>query len=225
MRNATVARMVRRLESIVEPDPPRPTATDDHANHPMRTVTRQIAFEPGGWTAERRAKVAELFDGLAPGWHSHVDDPQRTAPLEDAYRRGDVPPGGRGLEVGSGDGQNTAFLAARHDAVIAADLSMEMLVRAPADAGARVRADAESAPLRTGSVDTAVLVNAFLFPHEIDRLLAPGGALVWVNTAGDLTPIHLTTDDVVRALPGEWDGVESAAGWGTWAVLRRAGGR
>lgn len=214
--------MVRRLDSTIEPDPPRPAATDQHANHPMRAVTRQIAFEPGGWTDERRTKVAELFDGLAPGWHSHLDDPQRTVPLEDAYRRGDVPPRGRCLEVGSGDGQNTAFLAERHDAVIAADLSLEMLVRAPAAAGARVRADAGSAPFRTGAIDTAVLVNAFLFPHEIDRLLAPDGVLVWVNTAGDLTPIHLTTDDVVRALPGAWDGVESAAGWGTWSVLRRA---
>ena len=216
--------MVRRLDSIVEPDPPRPAATPDHAAHPMRTVTRQIAFEPGGWTAERRAKVAELFDGLAPGWISHLDDPQRTVPLEDAYSRGDIPRGGRCLEVGSGDGQNTAFLATHHDVVIAADLSIEMLVRAPATAAPRVRADAGSAPLRAGRVDVAVLVNAFLFPHELDRLLAPDGALVWVNTAGDLTPIHLTAEDVVRALPGTWEGVESAAGWGTWAVLRRAGG-
>lgn len=188
----------------------------------MRTVTRQIAFEPGGWTAERRAKVTELFDGLAPGWVSHLSDPQRTVPLEDAYARGDIPRGGRCLEVGSGDGQNTAFLATHHDTVIAADLSMEMLVRAPSGVGARVRADAGSMPMRPARVDVAVLVNAFLFPHEIDRVLAPGGTLVWVNTAGDLTPIHLTTEDVVRALPGPWDGVESAAGWGTWAVLRRA---
>jgi SAM-dependent methyltransferase len=222
--NATVARMVRRLDSIVEPAPPRPAATEEHAAHPMRAVTRQIAFEPGGWTAERRGKVAELFDGLAPGWHSHLHDPQRSAPLEDAYARGDIPRGGRCLEVGSGDGQNTAYLASHHDVVLAADLSIEMLVRAPADVGARVRADAGSMPLRAGTVDTAVLVNAFLFPHELDRLLAADGTLVWVNTAGDLTPIHLTTDDVVRALPGTWDGVESAAGWGTWAVLHRATG-
>ena len=214
--------MVRRLDWIVEPDPPRPAATDEHATHPIRAVTRQIAFEPGGWTTERRAKVAELFDGLAPGWHSHLQDPQRTAPLEDAYARGDIPRGGTCLEVGSGDGQNTAFLATNHDHVVAADLSIEMLVRAPAEAGARVRADSGSLPLRTGGVDVAVLVNAFLFPSEIDRVLAPGGALVWVNTAGDLTPIHLGTEDVVLALPGEWDGVQSAAGWGTWAVLRRS---
>jgi SAM-dependent methyltransferase len=214
--------MVLRLDRVIAVQVQRPDAAAEHAQHPMRNVTRQIAFEPGGWTAERRAKVAELFDGLAPGWKSHLNDPQRTAPLSDAYERGDVPRGGVCLEVGSGDGQNTAFLASHHDTVIAADLSMVMLEHAPTDVGFRVRADTGSSPYRAGSIDVAVLVNAFLFPTELDRLLAPGGVLVWVNTAGDLTPIHLTTDDVLRALPGDWDGVESEAGWGTWAVLHRA---
>jgi SAM-dependent methyltransferase len=214
--------MVRRLETVIAADPGRPTATDEHAAHPMRNVTRQIAFEPGGWTAERRTKVAELFDGLAPGWKSHLNDPQRTAALSDAYERGDVPRGGVCVEVASGDGQNTAFLAAHHDLLIAADLSMVMLQHAPTDVGHRVRADSGDLPLRSGTVDVAVLVNAFLFPAELDRVLAPGGVLVWVNTAGDLTPIHLTTDDVLTALPGDWDGVEAEAGWGTWAALHRA---
>jgi SAM-dependent methyltransferase len=214
--------VVRRLDRVIDADPPRTEATAEHAQHPMRKVTRQVAFEPGGWTAERRAKVTELFDGLAPGWHTHLNDPQRTAPLSDAYERGEVPRGGRCLEVASGDGQNSVFLASQHDLLLAADLSMVMLQHAPKDVGHRLRADAGDLPLRDATVDVAVLVNAFLFPREIDRVLAPGGVLVWVNTAGDLTPIFLTTADVVRALPGEWGGVESEAGWGTWAVLRRA---
>ena len=214
--------MVHRLDRVIAIDVPRPDAAAEQAQHPMRAVTRQIAFEPGGWTADRRAKVAELFDGLAPGWKAHLDDPQRTAPLSDSYERGDIPRGGVCLEVGSGDGQNTAFLASHHDVLIAADLSMVMLRHAPADVGHRMRADSGDLPLRPASVDVAVLVNAFLFPTEIDRVLAPGGTLVWVNTAGDLTPIFLTTDDVLSALPGQWDGVESEAGWGTRAVLHRA---
>ena len=40
------------------------------------------------------------------------------------------------------------------------------------------------------------------------------------NTLG--TPIYLPADDVERALPGRWRGTDSEAGWGTWAVLRRA---
>jgi SAM-dependent methyltransferase len=184
----------------------------------MRAVTRQIAFEPGGWTAERRAKVAALFDGLAPEWYTHLEDPQRTIPLEDAYDRGGIVTGGTCLEVGSGDGANTTFLSERHEQVIALDLSFEMLRRGTGD---RVRADAGDAPLRDGCIDVAVLVNAFLFPAELDRLLAPGGLVVWVNTAGDQTPIHLPADEVEEALPGAWSGLGSEAGRGTWSVWRR----
>jgi SAM-dependent methyltransferase len=217
--NATVAAMRRRLDRIVPEDPPRP-ARPEVADHPMRAVTRQIAFDHGtrGWTPERRAKVAALFDGLAPEWHQHLRDPQRTVPLTDAYERGGIPTGGRCLEVGSGDGANTLFLGRHHDLVVAADLSWEMLVRGVGD---RVRADAGETPLRAGSIDVAVLVNAFLFPAEVDRLLAPGGVLVWVNTAGDQTPIHLSADEVERALDGSWEGVGADAGWGTWSVWRR----
>jgi SAM-dependent methyltransferase len=216
--NATVGPVLRRLDRVVPEDPPRPPRPEAAA-HPMRAVTRQIAFDgDGGWTAERRAKVAALFDGLAADWHEHRNDPQRTAPLLDAYERGGIATGGRCLEVGSGDGANTTFLADHHDVVLAADLSMEMLVRATGD---RVRSDAGSTPVRSGSVDVAVLVNAFLFPSEIDRVLAPGGQLVWVNTAGDQTPIHLADDDIEAALPGAWDGLAAEAGWGTWSVWRR----
>ena len=62
----------------------------------------------------------------------------------------------------------------------------------------------------------------FLFPAEVDRVLAPEGVVVWVNSRGSETPIHLTADEVDRALPGHWDGVASRAGWGTWSVHRRA---
>ena len=216
--DATVARVVRFLDPVVAADPPRPPSDPDAAPHPMRIVTRQVAFEPGGWTAERRAKVAELFDGMASGWHSHRHDPQRTAPLEDAYQRGDIPRGGVCLEVGSGDGQNTAFLATHHDTVVAADLSMEMLRHAPTDVGSRVRADTSATPLRTGGAGVAVLVNALLFPAEMSRV---ADVIVWVNTAGDRTPIHLAADEVAQALPEGWNGVASSAGQGTWAVFRR----
>ena len=69
-----------------------------------------------------------------------------------------------------------------------------------------------------------MLVNCFLFPDEVDRVLAPDGVIVWVNSSGAETPIHLPSDDVVAALPGRWEGVQSTAGLGTWCVLRRAKG-
>lgn len=192
-------------------------ATEDH---PMRQVTRQVAFEPTGWTRERCAKVAELFDRLAPEWHTRFTE-NRAEPLMDALDRGRV----RGrvcVEVGSGIGFSSPLLAERFPVLLAVDLSREMLVRAPAHAGRRVQADSACLPVGAGRADVLVLENALLFPREMARALAPAGALVWVNSLGASTPIHLSAEDVLRALPGAWRGVASEAGWGTWCVARRA---
>ena len=61
-----------------------------------------------------------------------------------------------------------------------------------------------------------------LFPAEVDRVLAPDGAVVWVNTFGEETPIHLAPDDVIAALPGRWTAVAGRAGTGLCGVARRA---
>ncbi|MDZ7734427.1 MAG: hypothetical protein U5R31_16350 [Acidimicrobiia bacterium] len=65
------------------------------------------------------------------------------------------------------------------------------------------------------------LQNALLFPAEVDRVLRPGGVVIWVNSRGEHTPIHLPAEEVADVLPGDWDGVASRAGEGTWCVLRR----
>ena len=67
-----------------------------------------------------------------------------------------------------------------------------------------------------------MIVNAFLFPAEVDRILRLGGVVVWVNSSGSGTPIYLPADEVAAVLPGEWEGVTSTAGAGLWAVLARA---
>ncbi|MEY2476465.1 MAG: hypothetical protein QOG87_1780 [Actinomycetota bacterium] len=186
----------------------------------MRKVTRQVAFEPDGWTPERAAKVGELFDSLAGEWHTR-EHPLRLVPVADAFERGGPLGYGIGLEIGSGIGLGTAWLAARFGLLVAIDLSAEMLRLAPADAAPRVQADAVALPVPDASVDAVVLINMLLFPNEVARVLKPDGALVWVNTSGDRTPIHLSADEVDAAMPGEWSGVASEAAWGTWAVLRR----
>jgi SAM-dependent methyltransferase len=185
----------------------------------MRRVTEQVAFEPGGWTPERAMKVSELFDGLASEWHTR-DLPGRHAPLDDALARGG-PVCGPLLEVGSGTGFATPRLVAIASPVLCADMSMAMLELAPAIAP-RIRTDASRLPFADGAIATLVLINMFLFPAEADRVLAPDGALVWVNSVGAATPIHLAAEQVDEALPGEWHGVASEAGHGTWCMLRRA---
>ena len=74
--------MIRRLERTVASPPDKPAV--GNADHPMRKVTRQIAFEPGGWTPERMAKVVELFDGLAPDWDARFQSAETQTPLCDA---------------------------------------------------------------------------------------------------------------------------------------------
>jgi SAM-dependent methyltransferase len=209
--------VLHRLPTIIPRPPERPQVAD--AEHPIRKVTRQIAFEPTGWDAERRAKLAELFDGLAPTWHERQAANEHDA-LLDALERGGPYPAGPCLEVGSGTGAFTAELSQRFEPVFSVDLSGEMLRRAR---GPRVLADSAELPVPTGSAAAVVLVNMFLFPHEIDRVLQPGGALVWVSVLGDATPIYLSAEDVDEALPGDWAGTAADAGWGSWAVFRKPG--
>lgn len=189
----------------------------------MRRMTRRIAgLEAGEWDPEALGLVVRTFDGLAPEWHTRVSA-ERTAVVEDALIRGLDPLLGShtlGVEVGSGLGNYTPLLTQRLETVLAVELSWEMLVRAER-AGHRVHADAGRLPVRDGAVDVIVAINAFLFPDEVRRVLAPSGVLVWVNSSGEETPIHLTTAEVVQSLGLDLEGYQSRAGAGTWAALRR----
>jgi SAM-dependent methyltransferase len=190
------------------------------ADHPMRVVTRRAAgLEDEGWTPGTRAEVARLFDHLADEWHTRCS-PQRTAVVTDALERGGIG-GAVCIEVGSGIGSYSGLLAERFDTVVAVDLAEEMLRRAPREPAARVLADASQLPVPAGIADAVVLINAFLFPAEVDRVLAPEGAVLWVNSSGEQTPIHLSAAEVDEALPGAWSGAASRAGAGTWCALRR----
>lgn len=204
------------LDNVVARAGAQPEAQTDH---PMRKVTRQVAFDPGAWTKERAAKVAELFDGLAPDWHTRMT-PERDRVLVDALDRGGPFPDGPVLEAGAGTGLFTPTIAARLPRVVAFDLSFEMLSRAP-QAAPKCQADASRLPFPSATFAVVVLVNMLLFPEETARVLRPDGAVVWVNTVGEGTPIHLAAGEVAEALPGSWTGVHAGAGWGTWAVLRR----
>jgi protein-L-isoaspartate O-methyltransferase len=193
--------------------------------HPMRIATRRAAgLEPGGWTGALRGQVQDYFDGIAAEWHTRSSQ-HRTAVVTDALARGlDTMgvPAGLAVEIGSGIGSYSSLLAERFATVVAIDLSLAMLKLAPIGPAHRVQADGARLPLRDSSAAAVVLINAFLFPAEVERILSPGGALVWVNSSGEQTPIYLSVDDLVAGLPGEWTGRSSRAGEGHWCVLRRA---
>ncbi len=127
---------------------------------------------------------------------------------------------GAWLEVGSGTGAGARVLTPRVTSLVCTDLSEQMLLHAP-DLAPRVRSDASVLPFADDCFDAILLVNMLLFPREIDRLLRDAGVVVWVNTLGDQTPIHLPPADVLDALPGEWAGITARAGSGFWLTVRR----
>jgi hypothetical protein len=96
-----------------------------------------------------------------------------------------------------------------------------MLARLDPAHATRVRLDASRLPVRDASVGVVVCANMLLFPDEVRRVLAPGGALVWVNGLGERTPIHLPAEAVAEALGDGFDVTASRSGWATWAVARR----
>ncbi|MEO6570095.1 MAG: class I SAM-dependent methyltransferase [Ilumatobacteraceae bacterium] len=196
---------------------PAPFAGPDH---PMRRLTRAMALgEP--WTADDAARVSELFDGLAPDWSVDHVDPVKGAPVLDAIERGGPPLDARWIELGAGTGAGMRLLQGRVRQQVAVDLSEQMLAHAPRDIAPMVRADSSRLPFPDDIADVVLMINMILFPTEVDRILRPDGHVVWVNTMGDQTPIHLPAEDVVAALPGDWSGITSYAGTGTWAVLHR----
>jgi len=190
----------------------------------MQRVTEEIAFDSGGWNPERREKIRELFDSLAPEWHTR-GGADRLRPTADALARGNVPPGGTALEIGSGTGIQTPPLLEVFEHVISVDLAAEMLALAPRPARVSLcRADAAQLPFADRSLDAVVCVNAYLFPAEYARVLREEGRLVFVSTSGDETPIYLPPDRVERALSpvlGPVDAVTSSCGSGVWTVVTR----
>ena len=187
------------------------------SSSPMRKVTEQVAFD-GAWDATRRDKVRELFDGMAAEWSSRFSI-ERAASITDALDRGGLC-GTKIVELGAGSGLGTNEIAARATDVAALDLSMDML-RQQSGNTPLVQGDASTLPLPDASVDTLVLVNMLLFPAEVDRVLGAAGRLLWINTNGHETPIYLSPEDVVAALPGSWAATAGRAGTGIWAAVDR----
>jgi SAM-dependent methyltransferase len=185
----------------------------------MRDLTAEIAMTADAWTPERAAQMASLFDSLASAWPER-DMPERHDALRDALARGGPFPKGWCLEVGAGTGNITGDLRATFHDVVSIDFSREMLSLASLK-GHQVQADASCLPVRAGSATVIALINMFLFPAEVARVLVDDGVLLWESTNGDATPIYLPPADVLNALPGIWHGVSAQAGWGTWLTARR----
>lgn len=206
------------LPRVIANQPGRPEWGD--AARPMRELTRAISQGRDAWTPERLSQIRSFFDSQASVWRDR-DVPERHDALSDALTRGGPFPSGWCVEVGCGTGNATADLQQALRDVVSLDLSSEML-RLASSRGHLIQSDASALPLRTGSAAVVVLINMFLFPVEVVRVLADDGVVLWVSTNGEETPIYLPPSDVLSALPGTWDGTTAHAGWGTWLTARQA---
>ncbi|MEM7095777.1 MAG: methyltransferase domain-containing protein [Actinomycetota bacterium] len=208
--------MLTVLDDHPEASDPEPFAGPDH---PIRKITRRMAFGDE-WRPDHADRMATLFDEMAPEWSERNVDPIKAAPVLDAVDRGGLPLDGAWLELGSGTGAGARALGPHVASLVCTDLSAGMLAHAPDDAP-RLRSDASTLPFAADSFDGVLMINMLLFPTEVDRVLRPGGRLLWVNTLGDQTPIHLPAADVIEAMPGEWGGLTARAGTGFWLSAGR----
>lgn len=158
------------------------------------------------------------YDEQAAGWLAWTaGQPDYLLPLGDALERGVTVDPAVVVEVGAGAGPATGVLRERFGLVVAVDLSQRMLLQSAAGA-VRLQADARRLPLRSGSVDLLVGVNAVGDWAEIERVLSPRGELVWVSSFGPETPLWTPVATLAAAFPRRRL-VTSSAGRGEWSVL------
>jgi ubiquinone/menaquinone biosynthesis C-methylase UbiE len=149
------------------------------------------------------------FDGLAPVW-----DTMRRPGSFDAFAEAldAIPsPPVRALDLGTGTGEAAFLVAGRFPEaeVVGADLSAGMLAEArrktPAELAARVRfeqADASRLPYEDGSFGLVSLANMIPFFDELERLVAPGGSVLFSFSRGVETPIYVPSERLRAELSG-----------------------
>ncbi|NNN12741.1 MAG: methyltransferase domain-containing protein [Acidimicrobiaceae bacterium] len=184
--------------------------------HPMRKVTREVAYSKSGWSRGRRDKVRELFDSMAQEWRTKSSEGRLLA-LRDALERGGLERKARCFEVGCGSGNVTSLLMDYFDQTVCLDLSFNMISLVSQDVD-RFLADASNLPIKDASVDVLVVLNMFLFPEEYSRVLKAGGSILWASSDGDRTPIYLPPVEVAKALGDEFSCLGADAGQGCWLV-------
>jgi SAM-dependent methyltransferase len=197
-----------------------------------RLTTNAVVRRPGLWRVFR-GLTRRQFDAIAPRWET-MRMPDSLAPFEAALSAVERAPA-RALDLGTGTGAGARVLAARFPEaeVVGVDLSERMLAEArrtlPPELAARVRfevADASALPYADGAFELVTLSNMIPFFDEIERVLAPGGSVVFAYSGGAGTPIYVPPERLRRELEarGFTDFAEFDAGRGT-ALLARKGER
>jgi SAM-dependent methyltransferase len=195
-----------------------------------RLATNLVMRNPRLWSL-LRGPIRFQFDRLAPRW-----DAMRTAhayvPYEAALERV-APPPKRALDLGTGTG-GAAFAIARRfpeAEVVGADIAEQMIEQARRnltdDLHDRVRfevADASQLPYGDSAFELVGLSNMIPFFDELDRVLAPGGFLIFAFSGGAETPIYVPPDRLRAELErrGFTDFAEFSTDPGSALLARKA---
>jgi SAM-dependent methyltransferase len=213
--------VIQTLPRLIPADPGKPVR--EGAAETQR-ASRALAEDPSRWSPQMAHDVVDRYTELASVWEGERGG-YRPVPLSDALARGGPLPSGLCLEVGAGTGLLTPLLTAVWPQVVSLDLTAEMLRRS--SARWRVLADASKLPVHHGTAAAVVLADAPLFAEEVARVLTPDGVVVWSNALGVDAPHHVPVGTVLaameRAAPERpWNAITAEAGWGLWAIFRRA---
>ena len=172
-----------------------------------RAATNTVVRRPRLWPVFRGLMRLQ-FDQLAPRWNA-MRCPGHLAPFERALE--EVPAARRALDLGTGTGAAAFAIARRFPEaeVTGVDLAEGMLAEArrntPLELASRIEfrsADAARLPFEDGSFDLIALANMIPFFDELDRVLAPGGRVVFAFSAGPETPIWVPTERLRAELSG-----------------------
>jgi SAM-dependent methyltransferase len=194
-----------------------------------RLTTNAVVRRPNLWRLFR-APMRLQFDRLAPVWDS-MRRPDSLASFERALEEVKGTPR-RALDLGTGTGAGAFTIARRFPGaeVVGVDLAPAMLAEArrltPPELAGRVRfeqADASQLPFDDRSFELIGLANMIPFFDEIDRVLAPGGWVVFSFSGGAETPIWVPPERIRAELsPRDFsEFAQFAVGRGTSLLARK----
>jgi SAM-dependent methyltransferase len=196
-----------------------------------RVTTNAVVRRPRLWRFFR-GPMRLQFDRLAPVWDS-MRRPDSLASFERALEEIEEEPR-RALDMGTGTGAGAFTIARRFPQVevVGVDLAPAMLAEAreltPHELSGRVRfeqADASRLPYDDHSFDLLSLANMIPFFDEIDRMLAPGGSVIFSFSGGAETPIWVPTERIRGELSrrGFSEFADFHVGRGTSVLARKPG--